>query len=90
MPLDPIDYEKVALQARNLKGEFKGNRVKASHVVGKAVEAFAKLAFKPSIGKLPTLPSLLSFRTEEESCGNKPTWNPAGPVGQASGWAACF
>ena len=50
-----VDYQKTALQKRNKQGEFTGNRLKSSHVVGAAVESFLKLSFRPKPGVLPIL-----------------------------------
>jgi hypothetical protein len=64
--MEPIDYLKVALQKRNLKGEFRGNRVKASHVVGSGVEAILKLVYRPKKAEIPLL-----LEDLEASCLNK-------------------
>lgn len=50
------DYRTSSLQKRNKKGEFKGNRLLAAHVVGKLLEALFSLLFSPAKGSLPKMP----------------------------------
>jgi hypothetical protein len=47
------DYTKVHLAKRNFAGEFKGNRVRASHTVGKAVEHVLQLCYNAVPGLFP-------------------------------------
>ena len=47
------NYRTTLLQKRNLKGVFKGNRVKSSHVVGMGVETAAQLCYRPAPGAPP-------------------------------------
>ena len=47
------NYATTVLQKRNLSGEFKGNRLKSSHVVGTVVESCFQRGFRPSPATLP-------------------------------------
>ena len=47
------NYAKTVLQKRNLHGEFKGNRLKSSHVLGTVVESCFQRQCQPSPCTLP-------------------------------------